>query len=315
MDNSGLSSRAIIGKFYEILEMSKDKVWPYKVGMEMPSNQESETYKWLGFAPALREWLGGRNAKGLRENGITIKNKLFEATLEFNAQDVKRDKTGQIKVRVGELADRVIQHWGSLLTTLIMNGDTTVCYDGQFFFDDDHSEGDSGSQKNKLAAGDYSDLDVTTAANPTANELAKVILKMIQHMYSLKDDQGEPMNENAKQFLVMVPVNMWAAAMQACSSNLLSTGTGAIDNPILNSGLQVEPVANPRLTATTELYAFRKDGRAKPFILQNEEEVSVKAVAEGSEEEFKNNRHLYGVKASRNVGYGYYQQAIMATLS
>ncbi|MBI5872985.1 MAG: Mu-like prophage major head subunit gpT family protein, partial [Candidatus Omnitrophica bacterium] len=39
------------------------------------------------------------------------------------------------------------------------------------------------------------------------------------------------------------------------------------------------------------------------------------AIAEGSEEEFKNNRHLYGVKASRNVGYGYWQQAVHCTLS
>jgi len=315
MDQSGLSSRAIIGKFYEILETSKDIAWPFRIGMEILSDQESETYKWLGFSPALREWIGGRHAKGLRENGITIKNKTFESTLEISVDDLRRDKTGQINIRIAEMADRVNAHWGSLLSTLIINGAATACYDGSYFFYGAHSEGDSGSLSNLLTSSDYSDLDVATAANPTASEMAKVILKLVQHFYALKDDQGEPMNENARSFMIMVPVNMWASGMQAVSSNLLSTGTGAIDNPVKNSELKIEVAANPRLTTTTELYAFRTDGRAKPFILQNEEGITVSAIAENSEEEFKNNRHLYGVKAKRNVGYGYWQHAIKATLS
>jgi len=315
MDQQGLGSRAIIGMFYEILESSKDLAWPFRIGMEFKSDQESETYKWLGSSPMMREWIGGRLAKSLMENGITIKNKAFEATMEIAVKDLRRDKTGQISIRIGEMADRVNQHWASLLSTLIINGTSAVCYDGQYFFDTDHSEGDSGSQKNLITASDYSDLNVDTAAAPSAVEMAKVILKMIQHLFSLKDDRGEPLNENAKKFDVMVPVNMWAAAMQACSSNLLSTGTGAIDNPLLGKVFSVNPIANPRLTATDALYLFRTDGRAKPFILQNEVDVQIDAIAEGSEEEFKNDRHLYGVKASRNVGYGLWQQAVKGTLS
>ena len=316
MDQSGLSSRAIIGMFYEILEASKDLAWPFRVGMEFKSDQESETYKWLGASPMMREWLGGRLAKSLRENGITITNKEFEATLEIAVKDLRRDKTGQIKIRIGELADRANQHWAKLLSTLIINGGATVCYDGQYFFDNGHSEGDSGTLSNLLTGSDYSEISaVSTPANPTSVEMVNVILKLVQHMYSLKDDQGEPINENASKFMLMVPVNMWAAALLACTANLINTGTGTIDNPMLSKGFSVEPRANPRLTSTTELYLFCEDGRAKPFILQNEVDIQVDAIAEGSEEEFKNKRHLYGVSASRNVGYGYWQQAIKATLS
>lgn len=312
MDQHGLGSRAIIGMFYEILEQSKDTAWPFQIGMEISSDQESETYKWLGFSPAMREYLGGRHAKGLRENGITIINKEFEATLEIARKDLRRDKTGQIRIRIGEMADRANSHWASLLTTLIIAN--SACYDESNFFDNDHSEGDSGTQTNLLTGSDYSEIsDVSVAANPTAIELAKVILKLIQHLYSLKDDQGEPMNENAQKFMLMCPINMWAAAKQAISSQLLSTGTGAVDNP--TKGLTIDPVSNPRLTSTTELYLFRTDGRAKPCILQNEVDIEVSAIAEGSEEEFKNNRHLYGLYASRNVGFGYWQHAVKATLS
>ena len=315
MGLQGLSSRAIIGRFYETLEAALGKTWISKIGMLFPSNQESETYKWLGFSPALREWVGGRKAKGLRENGITIENKKFESTLEIDVDDLRRDKTGQIQVRIDELADRVNAHWAKLLSTLMINAESTVCYDGQYFFDTDHSEGDSGAQSNDLAAGDYSELNVGTPANPTANEMADVILKMIQHLYSLKDDQGEPMNELAKSFLVMVPVSYWAAALQAVTKNNLNTGSGVRENPLVSDAFKIEVAANPRLTWTTKLAIYRTDGRAKPFILQEEEAIKMQAIAEGSEEEFKNNRHLYGVKAIRNVGYGYFQQAILATLS
>ncbi len=311
----GLSSRAIIGRFYETLEAVTGKSWISKVGMLFPSDQESETYKWLGFTPALREWIGGRQAKGLRENGITIENKKFEATLELDVDDLRRDKTGQIQVRIDELADRVNEHWSKLLSTLIINAESQVCYDGQYFFDTDHEEGDSGSQKNDLAAGDYGELNVAVAANPTANELADVILKMIQHMYSIKDDQGEPMNALARDFLVMVPVGMWGNALQAVRSKLLNAGTGARENPLNNAEVTINVTANPRLTWTDKLAIYRTDGRAKPFILQEEEAIKMSAIAEGSEEEFKNNRHLYGVKTIRNVGYGYWQHAILATLS
>jgi len=41
----------------------------------------------------------------------------------------------------------------------------------------------------------------------------------------------------------------------------------------------------------------------------------VDAIAEGSELEFKEDVHQYGIKAMRNVGYGYWQKACLVTLT
>jgi hypothetical protein len=38
-------------------------------------------------------------------NGMSITNKTFEATLKILVDDLRRDKTGQILIRVRELAD------------------------------------------------------------------------------------------------------------------------------------------------------------------------------------------------------------------
>ena len=49
-------------------------------------------------------------------------------------------------------ADRTVSHWASLLSTLIVNGESATCYDEQYFFDTDHSEGESGTQSNVISA-------------------------------------------------------------------------------------------------------------------------------------------------------------------
>jgi len=182
---NALSSRAIIGRYYATLESLGIPAWVNATSMEFNSNQDKETYKFLGQSPVFREWLGGRQHKGLKVNSIEIENKHYEATLDIDVSDIRRDKTGQIMVRVDDLARRTQDHWNSLLSTLILDGDGTsgICYDGQEFFDTDHSEGDSGTQQNDIDATDVAALNLTVTA-PTAAEMSAAILEVIAYMHS-----------------------------------------------------------------------------------------------------------------------------------
>lgn len=313
MGAATLSSRAIIGEFYAALEQDLGGAWIAGISNLFDSNQESETYKWLGMAPAMREWVGSRHAKGFRENGLTIVNKTYEGTLEVLLDEIRRDKTGQVMVRVRELAQRTNAHWAKLLSELVIAGESTACYDGQFFFDTDHSEGDSGTQSNDIS------VDITTTTAPTGGEMETAILKTIETMMGFKDDQGEPMNENARQFLVMVPVPFMSAAAAAIGSEIVVDASTSRTNRILTlgslGGFQIELAVNARLTWTTKFAAFRTDAETRALIRQEEEGVTVDAIAEGSELEFNERKHRYGVKAIRNVGYGYWQRACLATFT
>lgn len=313
MGAKSLGSRAIIGEFYLRLEQDLGATWVPQVSMMFQSDQESEEYKWLGMAPAMREWIGGRQAKGFRENGIVIANKKYESTMEVPVDWLRRDKTGQIMVRIAEQTERANAHWAKLLNQLILDGETTKCYDDQFFFDTDHSEGDSGTQDNDIA------VDITTTTAPTTGEMETAILKAIQQIIGFKDDQGEPMNENAQRFLVMVPVPFMSAAAAALGSSIIVDASTSRSNTILTlssmAGFQVGLAVTPRLTWTTKFAVFRADGQLSAFIRQEEEDILVSALAEGSEEEFKNDRHLYGIKAVRNVGYGYWQKSCLVTFT
>lgn len=311
MGASALSSRAIIGTFYNKLEQDLGGTYIPGISNLFESNQESETYKWLGMSPQMREWVGGRQAKGFRSDGVTITNKTYEATLEVLLDEIRRDKTGQVMVRVRELAERTNSHWAKLLSELLIAGESTACYDGQFFFDTDHVEDDSGTQSNDLTS------DITTTTAPTAGEFETALLSAMQAMIGFKDNQGEPMNEGAKAFLCMVPVPFMSAAAAAIGSEIIVDSSTSRTNRIMTlgsmGGFSVELAVNARLTWTTKFALFRTDAETKSLIRQEEQGVTIDALAEGSEEEFKNKRHLYGVKAIRNVGYGFWQRACLTT--
>ena len=319
MGAQALSSRAIIGKFFAALQLYMGTSWIDSVSMLFDSDQESETYKWLGMVPQMREWVGGKHAKGFRDNGITIANKEFEATMAILVRWLRRDKTGQALIRIGELAQRAGGHWTELLSTLIANGTGStsgLCYDGQYFFDSDHSEGISGTQKNLITATEVPALDVGTATVPTPQEAAKAVLGVIAYMLAYKDDQGKPMNIDARNFLVMTSPVLWPHIAPAIYNDRVGSGE---DNPaasiMRNSNFQIGVEANPFLTYTTQFVVFRADAPAKPFIRQEEVPIQMKALTEGSDHAFKHNEHLFSVEATRNVGYGYWQYAAHATLS
>ena len=101
-----LSSRSIVGEFYRTLEQDSGQSWINSVSMLFQSNQESETYAWLGQTPAMQEWLDGRKAKGFQVEGISIRNKHFEATLEVAVRDKRLDKSGQLFLTSALLKDK-----------------------------------------------------------------------------------------------------------------------------------------------------------------------------------------------------------------
>lgn len=314
MDQSLLSSRAVVGMYYEALAANAGAAWIDQVSNYFNSDQASEQYAWLGMPPALREWIGGRNAKGFSQNGITIENKHFESTIEIALRDLRRDKTGQIRARMAELAQRGQSHFAALLSTLIVNGPSTVCYDGQYFFDTDHSEGASGNQSNDITT-DISALPATlhgTVTAPSPEEMQQAILASISQMYTFVDDQGEPINEDAQSFLVMVPVGLSQSALAALSMvRAAAASTFAIDN--FNISLAV----NPRLTAagwTDEFVTVRTDGSIKPLIRQEETSPELKVKDESSEFAFDNDAIQVGIDTWRNVGYGRWQGAVLNTL-
>lgn len=306
--NDKLSTRGVKAMLLLALE-NGPAAWVTALAMKTGSDQASETYAWLGAPPAMHEFIGKRQLNELKENSFTISNKDHEANLRIKSKDMRRDKTGQIQKRVDQLATRVNNYPGALLSTLIMNGESSLCYDGQYFFDTDHSDGLSGTLSNSIT------FAAATGTTPTVDEFSDAIVAAIQQMYGFKDDAGEPINEDAVEFIVMVPVTYMGVALKAVA--VLTGASGATATiAALAKDFTIKVATNPRLTWTTKIAVFRVDGGIQPFILQEEDGgADVVAIGDGSEYEQLNKEQIFGVDWAGNVGYGYWQGAVLVTFT
>jgi phage major head subunit gpT-like protein len=309
------TSRAVIALLVQQMEDALGDDWTGQIANPTPfaSDQESETYAWLSEVPKLREWLGGRQAVGLSESGFTIRNRKFESTIEIAVDWMRRDKTGQIRQRINELADADRAHWAELLTDLIIAAEDTVCYDGQYFFDSDHpdpSQGTSATQSNDLT---YDSVSVTV---PTTVEFVAATLSATKALLKMRTEKGRYLNAGAKRFTLMVPVDFMDVAAAALGATVIAdtvSRTNTIQVLATLGGFGYDLVINPRLTWTTKFALFRGDRNAQALIRQQEQATQVSAIAEGSELEFQKDVHQYGLKAIRGAGLGRWQHSALLT--
>lgn len=310
-----LSNRAVIGRFYSAVPTMTGRALALKIGMVFNSDQASEEYAWLGATPALSEWKSGRVAHYLKENGLTITNVHYEATLAFAIKSFVREKWGQVQNRIDGLALKANTHWNKLASDLIAAGESSVCYDGQFFFDTDHVEGKSGTQSNDLSI-DISALPASvhgTTTAPSIEEAAHVIQVLISQILGFKDDQGEPMNEDAMEFAIVVPQPLFTAFSNAATMAVFPNGG---TNPVSNQAYTVTVWPDTRSSWTAKVAAFRTDGvDARALIFQEEGGIETSFLGDGSDHAFKEGEYLFGVDAWRGAGYGLWQHACLGTMT
>jgi len=296
--NTGLTTSALKGNFYAALKASAP-VWQLLASV-VKSNTAQENYRWLGTVPQMREWGTGRLAKGLRSENYNVENQKYEATLEVDRDELADDQLGQIVKRVRELARRAVTHPDKLLAKMLESGGDTNFkgYDKVPFFSENHPV-EGGTQSNVVS------MDVTNPSLPTAEDFAVSYQNAVEKILSLKDDQGEPMNNDLGKLVALVPVNLWYQAKKALSAQILGNSTNILSG-------EASVVVFPRLTSTDRWYLCRTDVEVRPFIYQERETIEFTALAEGSEESFKREKYLYGVRARYAMAYGYWQYCIRA---
>ncbi len=283
-------------------------------GDVVDSDSADETYVDLGAVPQLRRWRGPRAAEQMRADEFTIVNDDFEATLRIARKGKRRDKTGKVQRRINDLVLSYNMHWWELVTDLIMDGEDSICFDGQFFFDTDHASDKSGTQSN-----DITSAAVDTAV-PTSAEVKKALYGSIQKMMEQKDDQGRAAKRNVQSFLCMIPPSFIQPFEEALNAQVISQTTNVIVGQA--SGRTIQLVINADLASdseagstkwTTKFLLLANDGRA--IIRQQEEGPLISAKAEGSEYEHDTGQHEYGVYTSRAAGYGDWKSGVLTTFT
>lgn len=109
-----------------------------RIATRIPSTNASNTYGWLGQFPGFREWVGDRVIKDMAAHGYAITNKLFESTVGVKRTDVEDDNVGLYGPLFNEMGRAARAFPDELVFALLGKGHSTLCFDGQYFFDTDH---------------------------------------------------------------------------------------------------------------------------------------------------------------------------------
>lgn len=255
---------------------------------EVPSTKSSEDYGWLWNTPDLKEWKDERAPKLLLENWFTLVNKDYEASIAVHRNTIKDDQYGQVKIRVQWMAYAAWKGYDRIFAEVIEAWSSTLCYDGQNFFDTDHAEGASWTQSNYEASG-----RALTVAN------AKIVYT---NMTNFKDDQWLP--AGVKPTHVVVPEALRFAAEEIF--NPMGTGDTNVNTAMK---WMCKVIVDPFFTDATRWYMVDLSQPVKPFIFQNRQPLEW---SEDLTSLFKRKEILYGVDWRFVFGYGDWRLAYSA---
>lgn len=266
-----------------------------QVATKVPSTARSENYSWLGALPKMRKMKGERVPKKLLEHTYTITNEEYEDSIEVTHADLKDDQTGHyglLAKGIGEAAkifpDELI------FETLIPGGTSTLCYDGQFFFDTDHPVGNTGTTQSNL---------ITTALSSTSFNNARTMLRKMQ------DDFGRPTFNRNMDLLLVVPADLENTAETILEAERDANGA----TNVLKGKARILVV--DWLGDTNNWYLLNTAGVMKPFVLQEREFIPFEALEDGSESNFMRKKNYYGTYWRGNAGYGLYQKAVASIVA
>ena len=108
------------------------------IAMKVSFNTKVNTYGFLGQFPKMVEWVSRRQRKAMQAQGTSIENKLYESTVGVPRTDIEDDQVGLFRPMVQQAAQSAAELPDDLVFGLLKTGKTTLCYDGQNFFDTDH---------------------------------------------------------------------------------------------------------------------------------------------------------------------------------
>lgn len=144
------------------------------IAMRTSSTGRSVDYKWLGNFPMLREWLGDRVINDLTAHHYELVNKKYEGTVSVDADDIDDDQIGIYPPMVQEMGRATKVHPDILAFALLAAGFSTVCYDGQYFFDSDHPVGDSSVSNTGGGSGNpWFLMDLSRAIKPVILQIRR----------------------------------------------------------------------------------------------------------------------------------------------
>lgn len=258
-------------------------------------------HHWLAAQPEMRKWVGARVVNNLVSRAFELKNEDWEYTISVDVNDVFYDNLGAYEDR-GRIAGNVAARWYEKLTTdAMVAGNTTLCWDGQSFYNASHPV-----NLDDAGAGTYSNSLATLPLTPSN------LWSVCAQMMSIKNENGLPLE--IVPSILEVPPGLGEKALIAVAASVslaTVTATGLINQTsgvvaaagvtnVVPAALQsmggtLKVVVNPRLTGV--VWYVHSTNLMKPFIMQVAKDPNqiVQITDPSHPEVFGNKRLVYGI--------------------
>lgn len=277
--------------------------WSRQLSVRVPSGGKSNVYGWLQAMPIMREWVGDRQIQNIAESAFEITNKDYELTIGVDRNDIEDDNLGVYGPMLQGLGEADAKNDDYLIVSLLQNGNTALCSDGQYFFDTDHpvSQFDSslGTQQNYWSSGKALTLDNYVAVRAA--------------MMGFLGENNKPLG--VMPDLLVVPPQLGHIARQITMSDLIvntagatpAAGAAGMRNVMAGTArvLEVPELAG----AATTWYLLATNRTMKPFVVQERRASDFMHLGPGSEHGQKSKKYLFGVDKRGAAGYGLWFQA------
>lgn len=249
-----------------------------------------------GAPRPLRKFRAPRTTEDMSTIPVTINCDDYETGVRVALKEMRRDFTGLVRGNIASaIGTPVANRWQSFITAAIEAGSTAKApSDGVTFFSASHTRYKSGTQGNLKTSA------AATGTIPTTTEMQSALWGLIQNHFKLKDDQGQPLNSGAS-FTCMVPVDFLQPATEAVKGAVIELSGSLKANTLqLIEGVEIQLAVNPYLATTDSFYLVANDGMS---VVRAEEFAPVPSKkAEGSDFEYDNQAHEYGVMCSMGAG-------------
>lgn len=257
-----------------------------KVATPIPADKSIYSANWLGAPPQLREFFGEIEIGKVFPHNYTLNLIEYGVAIEVKEMTFRQDGLGTVSVTIGNMTFQASRFYDKLVFEKMSDGFDTVCYDGQFFYDSDHSVGDAGTHNNVATA------TLAAASYQTG----------WQTINTAKDDAGEVMGWIPD--LLAVHPNSRKLAKDLLAAQF----TGGGNTNTLNGDAEI--LTAGQFKTTTEWHLMATAAPAKPMLLI--EALPLRFVALDdmtSDHFFRAKAFLYKVEAEAVPGYGLFQQA------
>ncbi|MHC0025776.1 Mu-like prophage major head subunit gpT family protein [Enterobacter vonholyi] len=267
-----------------------------KIAMKIPSTGQSNDYGWLSSFPQMRKWIGDKVVKSLAAFKYSVENDDWEATIEVDRNHLEDDMTGIYAIQAKSAGESAAQLPDEIVSGLVNDSFTSLCYDGQYFFDTDHPVGagvfsNKGTKKLSVAS-----LDAAMASFGAART----------QMGKVKDDDGRSLNVTPN--ILLVPVALQDVARALVTVESFKNGEANIYKGT------AEVVVDPRLTSDTAWFLLDTTKAITPFFYQERKAPHlVEQTDMNADDVFNRKKFKYGAEARAAGGYGLWQLAYGST--